>query len=289
MTNEVQMRENNGNKLSFSSKEIETIRRTVAEKANDDEFRMFMHLTRSYGLDPFNGEIFFWKVNGKPTIMTSRDGYLKIADSHPAYDGIVSDVVRANDVFKREKDDIKHEYGADRGDIIGAYALVYRSDRRYPVYVFAPFDEYNAGTRVWANYPSAMILKVAESMALKRAFTVSGLVSREEMDAIQERDEDFEKNIPNQKDLENEDNNDSDSKDTNHTSELTKREKEIKNIVGGDKSLKKDMYSFLKFVKEDLDMSDDEKLRLDDLTDKQFKELKELLTNMKDRETELSA
>ena len=283
MTNEVQMRENNGNKLSFSSKEIETIRRTIAEKANDDEFRMFMHLARSYGLDPFNGEIFFWKVDGKPTIMTSRDGYLKIADSHPAYDGIVSDVVRSNDVFKREKDDIKHEYGADRGDIIGAYALVYRSDRRYPVYVFAPFDEYNAGTRAWANYPSAMILKVAESMALKRAFTVSGLVSREEMDAIQERDEDFDKDIPRRTEI-----NKSDDNSSNY-SELTKREKEIKNIVGGDKSLKKDMYSFLKFVKEDLDMSDDEKLRLDDLTDKQFKELKELLTNMKDRETELSA
>ncbi|MGM0445536.1 MAG: recombinase RecT [Bacillota bacterium] len=70
--------------MSFNDKEIETIRRTIVEKANDDEFRMFMHLAKSYGLDSFNGEIFFWKMNGKPTIMTSRDGYLKIADSHPS-------------------------------------------------------------------------------------------------------------------------------------------------------------------------------------------------------------
>ncbi|MBS3768172.1 MAG: recombinase RecT [Candidatus Cloacimonetes bacterium] len=132
MSNEVKVNDNKVKRLSFSSKEIETIRRTIAEKANDDEFRMFMHLAKSYGLDPFNGEIFFWKMNGKPTIMTSRDGYLKIADSHPSYDGLVSDVVRANDVFKRERDNINHEYGADRGEIIGAYALVYRKDRRLP-------------------------------------------------------------------------------------------------------------------------------------------------------------
>src|SRR6056297_913310 len=249
MNNEVQIAGNKVKGLSFSSKEIETIRRTVAEKANDDEFRMFMHIAKSYGLDPFNGEIFFWKMNGKPTIMTSRDGYLKIADSHPAYDGLVSDVVRANDVFKRERDNINHEYGADRGDIIGAYALVYRKDRRFPVYVFAPFKEYNAGTRVWAHYPSAMILKVAESMALKRAFTVSGLVSREEMDVIQEQDNNKPKEYTNIK---------PDNKESKKKIKLSKREKEIKKIIGDDRSLKKDMFSFLKFVKEDLDIADDE-------------------------------
>jgi len=277
MNNEVQIAGKKVKGLSFSSKEIETIRRTVAEKANDDEFRMFMHIAKSYGLDPFNGEIFFWKMNGKPTIMTSRDGYLKIADSHPAYDGLVSDVVRANDVFKRERDNINHEYGADRGDIIGAYALVYRKDRRYPVYVFAPFKEYNAGTRVWAKYPSAMILKVAESMALKRAFTVSGLVSREEMDVIQDREDSNIVKTPRYDKNKKE-------KDSDREIKLTEREMEIKDIIGDDKLLKKDMFSFLKFVKEDLEIPDNQKLSLDDLTKNQYNELKDLLTKIKKRD-----
>jgi len=277
MNNEVQIAGNKVKRLSFSSKEIETIRRTVAEKANDDEFRMFMHIAKSYGLDPFNGEIFFWKMNGKPTIMTSRDGYLKIADSNPAYDGLVSDVVRANDVFKRERDNINHEYGADRGDIIGAYALVYRKDRRYPIYVFAPFNEYNAGTRVWAKYPSAMILKVAESMALKRAFTVSGLVSREEMDVIKDRDDSKIVQTPRYDKNKKE-------KDSDREIKLTERELEIKDIVGDDKLLKKDMFSFLKFVKEDLEIPDNQKLSLDDLTKNQYNELKDLLTKIKKRD-----
>ena len=147
--------------ISFTQKEVETIKRTVASDANTDELRMFLHIAKTYGLDPFNKEIFFWKIKGKPTIMTSRDGYLKIADRHEEYNGLVSDVVRENDKFRRKAQGIDHEYGTNRGDIIGAYALVYRKDREYPVYVFAPFQEYFAGTRVWSQYPSAMILKVA--------------------------------------------------------------------------------------------------------------------------------
>jgi len=230
-------------------------------------------------------------MNGKPITVIARDGYLKIADRHPSYDGLVSDVVRANDVFKRDRDGIEHEYGADRGAIKGAYALVYRKDRRYPVYVFAPFKEYNAGTRVWASYPSAMILKVAESMALKRAFTVSGLVSREEMDVIQTRDEsDNEKNKLESPDLKEgavdvkQDNN---VKTKEH--KMTKREKEIKAIVGESKELKKDMFSYLKFAKEDLKLADDRKLKLADLTANQYKELKNLLLNMKDRKAQITA
>jgi phage recombination protein Bet len=143
---------------------------------------MFMHLAKTYQLDPFQKEIFCWKYKGDITIMTSRDGYLKIANRHPEFDGLVSDVVHKNDSFQRTLEGVQHKYGADRGSIVGAYALVYRKDRKYPIYVFAPYEEYRADKKVWIQYPSAMILKVAESMALKRGFSVSGLVSREEMD-----------------------------------------------------------------------------------------------------------
>ncbi|MFW6030109.1 MAG: RecT family recombinase, partial [Halanaerobiales bacterium] len=92
---------------------------------------MFMYLARRYGLDPFNKEIWFIKDQDNPVIMTSRDGYLKIADRHSEYDGLVSDVVRENDLFKRSNNGIEHQYGKNRGRIIGAYAMVYRKDRTY--------------------------------------------------------------------------------------------------------------------------------------------------------------
>ncbi|PUU88186.1 phage recombination protein Bet [Halanaerobium sp.] len=266
--------------ISFTKKEVETIKRTVASDANTDELRMFLHIAKTYGLDPFNKEIFFWKIKGKPTIMTSRDGYLKIADRHEEYNGLVSDVVRENDKFRRKAQGIDHEYGTNRGDIIGAYALVYRKDREYPVYVFAPFQEYFAGTRVWSQYPSAMILKVAESMALKRAFTVSGLVTAEEMDVqrLNEKDKENPRRPYSKKKKESQDN---ENEPIEIEAELSEREKEIKKIVGDNKDLRKDLFTYLKEVKEKEGLDKDKHISIDDLSDGQFKQLKNILNTFK--------
>ena len=253
--------------LTFTDEEIETIKNTVARKANESELKMFLSLCKRYRLDPFAKEIFFWKVNGRSTIMTSRDGYLKIADRHPQFDGLVSDVVREKDNFRRKSDGINHEYSTDRGEIIGAYALVYRKDRKYPIYVFAPFDEYRAEGRVWKQYPSAMILKVAESMALKRAFTVSGLVSREEMEASSSF-------ISNEKEVDVI----SESREP-AGNELTPREEEIKSLIGDNKELKKELFDYLSFIKERKEL---DKISLSDLSDDEYMELKNLLNQIKD-------
>ncbi|SDD29765.1 phage recombination protein Bet [Halanaerobium congolense] len=266
--------------ISFTQKEIETIKRTVASDANTDELRMFLHIAKTYGLDPFNKEIFFWKIKGKPTIMTSRDGYLKIADRHEEYNGLVSDVVRENDKFRRKAQGIDHEYGTNRGDIIGAYALVYRKDRDYPVYVFAPFQEYFAGTRVWTNYPSAMILKVAESMALKRAFTVSGLVTAEEMD-VQRLNEKDKKNPRRPYPKKMKEFQDNENEPIEIEAELSEREKEIKEIVGENRNLRKDLYTYLREVKEKEGLDKEKHISIDDLSDGQFKQLKNILNTFK--------
>lgn len=170
--------------IQWSPDEVATIRDTVAKGASGNELKMFLHLSQTYGLDPFAKEIWFIKAGGQPVIMTSRDGYLKIANNDKNYEGLVSDVVYEGDSFQKTADGVTHAYGiGKRGGILGAYALVYKQGIRFPAYVFAPFRDYNKGNNVWRQYPHAMILKVAESMALKRAFSLSGLVSREELDS----------------------------------------------------------------------------------------------------------
>jgi phage recombination protein Bet len=281
--NVVDINKNREELITFTDEEIETIKRTVASDANNDELKMFLHVAKSYGLDPFNKEIFFWKVKGKPIIMTSRDGYLKISDRHPQYDGLVSDVVRKNDRFKRKSDGIEHEYGTNRGDIIGAYALVYRKDRSYPVYVFAPFNEYRADTKVWYQYPTAMILKVAESMALKRSFSVSGLVSREEMD-VQQLEEDKESSVKKFKKKTKQDEQKKDYIDVEEGSannSLSKREQEIKAIVGKSAKLKNDLLNYLKHAKKENGIADAEKMSINKLDDEQFAQLKSILQTFK--------
>jgi len=275
----VDINKNREELITFTEEEVETIKRTVASDANTDELKMFLHVAKSYGLDPFNKEIFFWKVKGKPTIMTSRDGYLKIADRHPQYDGLVSDVVRENDKFSRKENGINHQYGTNRGQIVGSYALVYRKDRSYPVYVFAPFEEYRADTKVWYKYPSAMILKVAESMALKRSFSVSGLVSREEMD-VQRLEEDKErptKRFKKQKEKKDY----IDVEDSAQDESLSQREKEIKEIVGQSPRLKNDLFNYLEHAKEENGLVEDEKMSINKLDDQQFSQLKSILQTFK--------
>ena len=42
-------------------------------------------------------------------------------------------------------------------------------------------ESWKGNSEVWRQYPHTMILKVAESMALKRAFSISGLVTDDEL------------------------------------------------------------------------------------------------------------
>lgn len=179
---------------SYTPEQVETITKTVAKGATRDELSMFLHLSQQYGLDPFAKDIWFIKMGSQqPVIMTSRDGYLKIANRDPAFDGMDSDVVYAKDVFRKTSGSgVEHTYSLnDRGPIIGAYALVYRKDRSRPIYAFAPMKDYCKNNGTWRQYPHAMILKVSEAMALKRAFSISGLVTREEMEGGEEVQQQF--------------------------------------------------------------------------------------------------
>lgn len=171
--------------MQYSDKQIATIRKTVAVGATNEELDMFLTLSLKYGLDPLAREIWFVQTKtGKNLIMTGRDGYLKIANSNPHYQGLNSDVVYEHDKFEKKNNFVVHQYQAtERGKIIGAYAFVFRDDRIHPAYFFAPMRDYfKDNSTVWKNYSHAMILKVAEAMALKRAFSISGLVTVEEVD-----------------------------------------------------------------------------------------------------------
>lgn len=186
-------------KKVFKPEEIHLIRTTVAQNATDNELRAFLYLCREYNLDPLKKEIYFIKYNGKPSVLTSRDGYLKIANRNKNFDGLESDVVYHGDkLVKREDGSLHIEYGEshlafDKSKLAGAYCNVFRKDRKKAIAVFVSIkDYYKRGAPIWEQYPNAMILKVAEAMALKRAFAISGLVTKEEIDNKDFDETDFE-------------------------------------------------------------------------------------------------
>ena len=177
-------------KMQIVHDDNEHIRKVVAPDATVDEFKTFMYLCASYNLDPLKKEIYFIKYGGKSSIITSRDGYLKIANCNEHFDGLESDVVYQGDVLTKREDGSLHiAYGQDhllfdKSKLTGAFCSVFRKDRAKATTVFVSIKEYyKKGTTIWQQYTNAMILKVAEAMALKRAFAISGLVTREEMDS----------------------------------------------------------------------------------------------------------
>lgn len=180
MTNLV---EANNQALEFNNNQVELIKNTVAKGATTDELNMFMYLAQQYNLDPFKKEIWFMKYSGQTTMMTSRDGYLKYAQMNEDFEGLMSFVVRQGDVFEIDASEYKvtHKFGAKRGPILGAWSRCDRKGKR-PFIAYVEFAEYNKGTSIWKNYPSAMIQKVAEVFVLKRAFGINGLVTKEEID-----------------------------------------------------------------------------------------------------------
>jgi len=140
---------------------IETIRQTVCKGATDAQFRMFIEVCRGSGLNPFLREIWFVPSVG---IMAGRDGYLAVANKHPQFDGMETRV---------ERD--------EKNVPIKATCTVWRKDRVHPIICEAYYNEYKKGGGVWAQYPSAMISKVAEVLALKRSFAINGVVTEEEI------------------------------------------------------------------------------------------------------------
>lgn len=172
---------------------IDLIKNTVALGATENELKMLLYLSREYHLDPLKKEIYLIKYSGRSSVLTSRDGYLKIANLDPSFNGLESDVVYHGDrLSKREDGSLLIEYGQEhlgfeKSKLTGAFCSVFRKDRAKATTIFVSIkDYYKKGAPIWEQYTNAMILKVAEAMALKRAFSISGLVTQEEISVAEE-------------------------------------------------------------------------------------------------------
>jgi phage recombination protein Bet len=143
----------------------------AAKGATDAEFQLLVHMANKYRLDPLAKQIWCIKRSSSDpaTIMTSRDGYLEIAHRSGQFDGMDSKV--------SERD--------AQGNPIVATCTVWRKDMSHPFTAEVLFKEYNQpNSPTWKKYPGAMLIKVAEVFCLKRAFSISGMVTQEEMEDL---------------------------------------------------------------------------------------------------------
>lgn len=174
-------------KIEFTQDQINLIKSQIAPKATDDELKLFIHQAKRTGLDPLARQIYaiHRKQNGvdKMTIQTSIDGFRVIAERSGDYAGQDEPV-----------------YETDNGKVIKATVKVYRfrGDIRYCAAVgVAHWDEYvpiynGNPSGLWAKMPHTMLAKVAEALALRKAYPqdLSGLYTTEEMNQA-DKEKDF--------------------------------------------------------------------------------------------------
>ena len=172
----------------YTADQIVLMRRVHCPKATDDEFEIFKSQVERTGLDPFARQIYAvgrWDSRQKREVLsvqTSIDGFRLIAERTGKYagqrgpewcgpDGVWVDVW------------IHHE------PPVAARVAALRHDFAEPCWGVARFDSYAGRTKsgelsmFWKKMPDLMIAKVAEALALRKAFPqeLSGLYTGDEM------------------------------------------------------------------------------------------------------------
>lgn len=194
-------------RYGFEKEQRLAIRATVAKDCNDHEFVMLLELAARYELDPFARQIWAAKMsgaNGPVSILIGRDGLLAIADRNPDFRGMRAAAVHENDslVLDRvtrpgdgtERIDVAHTWPGGslkrdaRGELVAAFAIVRREGRDDTLFI-AYLDEYvpanieNMRRSPWQRQREGMLIKCAQSNALRVAYSISGFVPDEETQA----------------------------------------------------------------------------------------------------------
>jgi len=165
---------NENNEIDWSNKEaVAEIKKIFAPLATDNEFKVYINMSKSLGLNPFLGEIDCIKYDPKQAaaFVIRRDGYRKTAQNNPDYISHKVDAIYSEDTFEFDNGKINHKYSfTKRGVLLGAYALVYTRKQEEPVYRYVLLSEYDKGQSCWKNMKETMIKKVAEAQTLRAAF-----------------------------------------------------------------------------------------------------------------------
>ena len=208
---------------TYDAKTMALIRRTVAADTNDDEFNLFVHTARHLRLDPLRRQVFAFVYNkDKPakrrmSIIVAIDGFRAIADRTGAYRpdedeptfetdedlkspsnpaGLVKAVVR---VFKHSHGGwhkvTASAYWEEYAPLTEQWSEVVRKDTGQtwpdgnPKFDIRPAE---GATRIqkldtsgnWGKMPRLMLAKVAEALALRKAWPddLANVYATEEID-----------------------------------------------------------------------------------------------------------
>jgi phage recombination protein Bet len=148
----------------------QTLKATIMPKdATNEQTAAFLIVCREHRLNPFTKEIFAFPARGGIQPIVSIDGWMKLINSHPDFDGLE---------FKDELD--------TEGNLIAITAKIFRKSRSHPVSVTEYMSECRRATDTWKQYPARMLRHKAAIQAARYAFGFAGIYDPDEGERIVE-------------------------------------------------------------------------------------------------------
>lgn len=168
-------------KEQLSKAQMDFIQKTIAPSLTENEIVLFLYRAYKAGLDPLNGEMIAYAVEGKRgrqvVMFTTRDGKRVSAYRTGKLEYVKTEPVYVDKEGKR----VDFWQG---GNLVGAIAKGKRTDSEQVHEHSVRFAEYDQGNFIWNNKPETMIKKVAESQLLSMMFP-------RELGGIYDESEDF--------------------------------------------------------------------------------------------------
>jgi phage recombination protein Bet len=147
------------------AKLLETLKNTVFRGASNDELLALVVVSNEYGLNPLTKEIYAFPAKGGGIVpVVSIDGWLRMMNDHPQFDGI----------------DYEFEHD-EQGKLISCTSVIHRKDRAHPTRVTEYLAECRRNTEPW-KMERRMLRHKATIQGARVAFGFSGIT--DEDDAI---------------------------------------------------------------------------------------------------------
>lgn len=182
-----------------TKQEREAIRSMIAAPkdspaASDKELDLFLAQADAAGLDPLKRQVYGQIRNSRGTrtltVMTSIDGFRSVAERSGTYQG-------QEGPFWMGPDGQWVDVWRGPGYPIAAKVGVWRKEFRSACWAVARWDAYaqvqwgsNKPTEMWDKFHDLMLAKVAEALALRKAFPnqFGGIYTKEEMDQAEKQE-----------------------------------------------------------------------------------------------------